>query len=234
MKKILTSLVGVMSVVAVANAEPYVGLNLIYDNIQLDKSFGETISIISETAGIGTYETKDLFSNNYFGASIDAGYQFNDYIGAEAYFQYNFESKTDVSISGHEFLPDGKIWDSKSNFMSGGLDIMGYLPLNSCHSFSLIGTIGGGYYYFKNKTDIPLLTLILGDLYQFDTHEHHFGLRMGAGFQYNFNESMSVRALGRYVMWKHDDSYTTTDTFMDDFTPVNGMWEGSIGIQYKF
>lgn len=229
MKKVLTSLVGVMSVIAVANAEPYVGINLIYDNIQLDKSFGETISILSEMFEIGTYDSKDLFSNNYFGASIDAGYQFNDYLGVEAYFQYNFESKTDVSISGHEFLLDGKIWDSKTNFMSGGLDIMGYLPLNPCHSFSLIGTIGGGYYYFKNKTEITIPFLETSET----QHEHHLGLRMGAGFQYNFNESMSMRALGRYVMWKHDDSYTI-DMFMDDFTPVNGMWEGSIGFQYKF
>lgn len=231
MKKILTSLVGVMSVVAVANAEPYVGLNFIYDNIQLDKSFGETISMPLEGL-IGPYETKDLFANNYFGASIDAGYQFNDYLGAEAYFQYNLESKNDVSVYFPPIL-DGKIWESKSNFMSGGLDIMGYLPLNSCHSFSLIGTIGGGYYRFENKTNISILGITV-DLKQ---HENHFGLRMGAGFQYNFNESTSVRALGRYVMWKHDDSYTY-ETLIEnenpDMIPVNGMWEGSIGIQYKF
>lgn len=221
-----------MSVIAVANAEPYVGINLIYDNIQLDKSFGETISTLTDfmaTIGSidlgGPYETKDLFANNYFGASVDLGYQFNDYIGAEAYFQYNFQSSVDVSFAGE------KIWESKSNFMSGGLDIMGYLPLNSCHSFSLIGTIGGGYYRFETKTEA------LDSFIKYKEHENHLALRMGAGFQYNFNESTSVRALGRYVMWKHDDSYNFESMLSDgiyDLTPVNGMWEGSIGIQYKF
>lgn len=228
MKKVLTSLVGVMSVIAVANAEPYVGINLIYDNIQLDKSFGNLITYnFGEFLG-SSYETKDLFATDSFGASVNAGYQFNDYLGMEVYFQYNLESETDVSISGHELLPDGKIWDSKSNFMSGGLDIMGYLPLNSCHSFSLIGTIGGGYYRFETKIN----TLFSED--EIKEHENHLALRMGAGFQYNFNESVSIRALGRYIAWKHDKSYSLDDLSLDDLTPVNGMWEGSIGFQYKF
>lgn len=218
-----------MSVIAVANAEPYVGINLIYDNIQLDKSFGETVTDLYIFGG--PYDSSDLFAKNSFGASIDLGYQFSDYLGAEAYFQYNLNSSVDVS------LDDEEIWDSKSNFMSGGLDIIGYLPLNSCHSFSLIGTIGGGYYRFENKNTLTFITTET-----IKQHEDHFALRMGAGFQYNFNESMSVRALGRYVMWKHDNGYNVfevIDNLVDynqypDMIPVNGMWEGSVGFQYKF
>lgn len=195
MKKILTSLVGVMSVIAVANAEPYVGVNAIYNNAKFTQP--ELFN--------------DMLERNEFGASVDLGYQFFDYLGAEAYFQYNLPSSTDW------YIGDTKLLETKSNFMSGGLDVLGYLPLNSCHSLNLIGTVGGGYYRFEVKYK---------GIENDTEHENHLALRMGAGFQYNFNESMSIRALGRFITWKSD--------FDNDFDVMKNMWEGSVGFQYKF
>lgn len=227
MKKILTSLVGIVSVVAVANAEPYVGINLMYDNIQLDKSLADgIINPILEISHlyeyIGFQKTEDLFAKNSFGASINAGYLFSDYLGAEAYFQYNLQSSVDVSYDGE------KIWESKSNFMSGGLDIMGYLPLNNSHSFNLIGTVGGGYYRFETTTNVSLLMI------EQKEHENHLALRIGAGVQYDIDATMSIRALGRYIAWEHDKAYSMDDEYLYDLTPVDGMWEASIGFQYRF
>lgn len=201
MKKVLTSLVGVMSVIAVANAEPYVGLNLTYDNMKFTNS-----------------EFNEVFNRNQLGAAIDLGYQFSDYLGVEAYYQYAMPMKKDLKDES-----GAKEAETKLSFMSGGLDIMGYLPLNSCHSLNLIGTIGGGYYRFELKYKEP------NDPEE-KMHENHLAARMGAGVQYNIDESMSVRALGRFITWKADSN----DKATDEHDMMKNMFEASLGFQYKF
>ena len=138
------------------------------------------------------------------------------------------KNSTDENASGYE------IWDAKSNMISGGLDVMGYLPLTD--AWHLIGTVGAGYYHFETETKILPDAGIEGVSRNIKNHENHLGIRMGLGVQYDINEDVSVRALGRYITWKSDDSYSLYKymapiNFYDDMTPVDGIWEISAGVQ---
>jgi len=221
MKKLLTSLVGVMSVVAVANAEPYVGLNFTYNRVGLDSLIGQIMGL----------RTEDIFEPHYFGGSIDVGYQFNDYLSIEGYFQYDPARKQDIDdpYSGEKFA------ESKMSFMSGGIDVLGYLPLNPCHSFNLIGSIGTGYYYLNQQLSGEFVDMMF-DRDPSKFHENHLAARFGIGVQYNFNESTSVRAMGRYITWNRDSTniFSVMGGSADLGDITRYMFEGSVGIQYKF
>ena len=118
-------------------------------------------------------DAKDL-KKGFNSGIINAGVRMED-IGIEGFFQVSGENKnhrTDNTV--------------KTKFNAYGLDMYGYLPLGCEKKFELLGSLGAGIY----------------DIHMKDNSSKHnttrVGYRAGIGAQYNFNENIAARIMGRY------------------------------------
>lgn len=141
----------------------------------------------------------NLLKEDYNGGAVNIGTRLGKYAGLEAYYQMTGERKAK-----HE---SGS--DLKSKFRSYGLDLFGYLPLGCADKVDLLASVGAGNYTLKVKGD---------PTGEYD--KDHMGYRFGIGAQYNFNEHVSARVMGRY---------TYVDTkYLDSLMEVNA------GLRYTF
>ena len=141
----------------------------------------------------------NLLKEDYNGGAVNIGTRLGKYAGLEAYYQMTGERKAK-----HE---SGS--DLKSKFRSYGLDLFGYLPLGCADKVDLLASVGAGNYTLKVKGD---------PTGEYD--KDHMGYRFGVGAQYNFNEHVSARVMGRY---------TYVDTkYLDSLMEVNA------GLRYTF
>ena len=141
----------------------------------------------------------NLLKEDYNGGAVNIGTRLGKYAGLEAYYQMTGERKAK-----HE---SGS--DLKSKFRSYGLDLFGSLPLGCADKVDLLASVGAGNYTLTVKGD---------PTGEYD--KDHMGYRFGVGAQYNFNEHVSARVMGRY---------TYVDTkYLDSLMEVNA------GLRYTF
>lgn len=116
----------------------------------------------------------------YYGADINLGTTYNQYFGTEIFYAQTGSDAKKIS-------EDEKL---KTSYRAYGLDLVGYLPVVS--GFKLTATAGVATYVFKEKTTG-----------QKHSDDEGYGYRFGAGFMYDLNKNISLRALARYINFDH-------------------------------
>lgn len=145
------------------------------------------------------YGYEELVAENYNSFNLNVGTKFNKNFGVEAFYQKS--AREDKSVYG--------VVTTKGEFDAYGVDFAGYLPLTE--NLEGIASIGLGHYTFKVSA--------LGG----SDDESNMGYRLGLGAQYNINENVGVRVMGRFV--GIDDG---------DDGVVNNLTEFTAGIRYTF
>ena len=133
------------------------------------------------------------------GGKIALGTEYNKYFGTEVFYQRTASDRVHTANGTNEY-----------SLQSYGIDAYGYLPLGCDQVWSLVGTAGFAFEDVKYK-------------HPEDNRgtEHGVGYRLGAGFEYDVNANVSVRALYRY-------------TFTDKLGGLDHMNEYSLGVKYAF
>ena len=153
-------------------------------------------------ADISKIDNKQYFNHQFNSGDINVGVRMGKYMGVEAFFQKSMEEKKTVFNT----------IKTKADFYAYGLDLMGYMPVHE--KIELIGALGVAQYDVTAKARNT----------ETGAKIHHddsgFGIRMGAGVQYNITDNVAVRALGRYT-WLDVDN-------------VNHLKEFVIGARYSF
>lgn len=187
--------------------KPYVGADL-------QRSM---YSYKSEDLGGGaSFDYEKVLEDDIDGINLHVGNRFHKYFGAElGYFHSREESKSVAAGSevgtGVVLTADGK---TKLKTQGFTLDALGYLPVTPDEKLELIGTAGATWTKAKLKYDID------GVLSENGT-ESEWGLRGGAGAQYNFTENLNIRGLVRYQTADFDDL-------------ADRAWTVSTGVNYTF
>ncbi len=104
---------------------------------------------------------------------------------------------------------NSKLGQTKTEYKVYGLDGVGYLPVTS-NVQALFG-VGLGYYEIKTKYK---------DASFGHKEDSHYGLRTGAGLQYNINDNLAARMMLRY-------HYIDTDV-------IDQMTDLTVGVRYYF
>lgn len=147
---------------------------------------------------------RDFFNNKYEGISISGGGRFSDDIGIEAF--YTKSNKTSKNIGNGDHV--------EASYMALGADVLFYSAFTK--ESDLIMAFGLGYYDFNAKLKDG--TGILPDE---DDDEETLGVRIGLGWQFNLNDHISVRFMGRFVPMYSNDV-------------IKNMTELSAGFRYMF
>lgn len=173
-----------------AELNPYVGLDYVYSKAHF------------KSGTLSGFSTNNL-KKNYNSGAINLGVRPDQYFSLEAFFQQSDSQKghryDDTALSGRNHV--------KSEFYAYGLDAYGYMPIG-CNGFNLLGTVGLANYNFKIKSD------------RNSVDKQRIGYRAGLGAQYDINENLAVRVVGRY-------SYINS-RYLDDLKEVTA------GIRYTF
>lgn len=133
------------------------------------------------------------------GGKVALGTEYNKYFGTEVFYQFTGSDRVHASDGTNEY-----------SMRSYGLDVYGYLPLGCDQVFSLVGTAGIADIDIKYKNPEESRGT-----------ENGLGYRLGAGFEYDVNSNVSVRALYRY-------------TFTDKIHSLDHINEYSVGVKYAF
>ncbi len=215
----LFSVIGCVSAVVMcesakagSNIRPYIGLNFTYAHANLNDELGDLASYISGY----DFGTDDLINPNTVGFTANIGAQFNKYLGAELFLNYT-ASTAEVSFYDNYATVVATMKNNGSSFGIGA-DVIGSLQISDS-DFSMLGSIGGGYYNFKLKVNYE------DYLYKYSDsgNEKHFGFRLGIGGQYAFTDNFAARTLVRYVIINSDEQDL-----------IKGMLDWSIGLKCTF
>lgn len=133
------------------------------------------------------------------GGKVAVGTEYNKYFGTEVFYQRTGSDRVHSSEGTNEY-----------SLQSYGLDVYGYLPLGCDQVLSLVGTAG-----------ISNVDVIYKDAGKKRETENGLGYRLGAGFEYDINSNVSIRALYRY-------------TFTDKVNGLDHISEYSLGVKYAF
>lgn len=144
--------------------KPLVGLDYVYSQANYENS-----------------ETEDLLAKSFNSYSVSAGLKFNNYIGAEAFYQQSADEDKNIL---------GNALKTTTSFNAYGLDVIGYVPLNP--QFNLLASAGLAQY------DVDIKEKVLG--YADTSSDDGLGYRFGLGAQYNLNEHVGFRTMARYVV----------------------------------
>lgn len=145
----------------------------------------------------------DLWEDKLNAFAISAGVKINKYFGIEAFYQQSEEAEKSHNIY---YLYNQYSIDATIKYKAYGVDFISYAPIHK--NIDLIGMIGTAYY----DADVSL-----GDI---TVSEGKFGFRLGAGIQFNFNEQVSLRIMGRH-------NYTNIEG-------AKNMLDVTAGIRYYF
>ena len=125
--------------------------------------------------------------------------EYNKYFGTEVFYQRTASDRVHSADGTNEY-----------SLQSYGIDAYGYLPLGCDQVWSLVGTAGFAFEDVKYKNPEENRGT-----------EHGVGYRLGAGFEYDVDANVSVRALYRY-------------TFTDSLGGLDHINEYSLGVKYAF
>ncbi len=159
------------------------------------------------------YNTKP----NFWGAVV--GLQLNRYMGIEAFYQKSDKATKSFHEATTEFS-DASLKTSMS-YKAYGVDLLGYLPLYD--SLDLVLGLGLAKHDFSASVDVSIFNNSIDRSYKY--HEKvsadSMAGRFGLGLQYNINEHLALRAMGRYIDFFDDDEFEK-------------MIEFSLGLRYFF
>ncbi len=147
-----------------------------------------------------------VLEDKYHSFNLNAGARFNKYVGVEAFYQKSGEEEKSVVDV------DGDTLKAKTRFDAYGLDVAGYLPLTE--KLEGVASVGLAHYKFKLKA---------GGDYEGSESESNMGYRLGLGAQYNFDEHVALRVMGRFVQ---------LDDGSDD--AIKNLAELTAGVRYTF
>lgn len=179
--------------------KPYIGVDL-QQNMTDYKS--------AVVPGVGNVEGNDLFEDKLIGANIHAGIRPHENIGLELGFFKTQEGEQDFFIG---VTPA----NSELSLQGFTLDAIGYLPLGA--GFDLIGSAG----IIHTKADLKINTILGPD----KLSESELEWRIGAGAQYQINDSLSTRAMIRYQ---------PSDFTLYGYSVTDDIWTLSFGLNYHF
>ena len=121
--------------------------------------------------------------------SVNVGYNFSENFGVEAFYQ----------ASGSEDDHYFGVWNSldslsaETDFQAYGVDLMAYLKTTDKVDWVL--SAGLAQYEYKTKFKYRYLNLYREQ----EIEEDGLGIRFGTGFQINFDDYVSFRAMYRYI-----------------------------------
>lgn len=181
MKKLLLLSVFIPST-AFAGWTPYVGIDAQRTDYDYNSDY--------DYGGGVTLDGNAILEDSLNGLNIHVGNKFNEYVGVElGIFKNKDESKATETGDDIGSINSPTDFTTKAETRGITLDALGYYPIHE--KFDLIGTVGVSYTDAKFTLDIPGIGSDSVD-------ESEFGLRAGAGGQFNINEQVNVRALARY------------------------------------
>lgn len=138
----------------------------------------------------------ELFNDKFNSLNVTAGVKIGQYVGLEAFFQKSGDSTKTVY----------DIYETTLSFHAYGADLAFYIPLVSQYEqknsynfhyytpVNLLAAIGVGQY----KAAVKLEDVKIGKISK-------TAPRFGAGLQFNFNDTLALRTMGRYVLFDDED-----------------------------
>ena len=177
----------IFSLLSAANAyavpnRVYVGTDFIYDFNKVDggPSFSNINPPVSQSV-----EAPDSMVN----AAINAGYNFSENFGVEVFYQASgTHDKTYDNIASLNSQ-----LSAETSYQAYGLDMMAYIK--STDKVDWLLSAGVAQYNFETEFKYSA-----GGIEKKVTEkDDSIGLRLGAGFQINFDDYISFRAMYRYI-----------------------------------
>lgn len=138
----------------------------------------------------------EINKDNMNAGAVSLGVKFHQNFALETFYQQSEKAKKNLGVF---FIQDeyGRIYEDNMKtsvqYKAFGLDLIGSVPVYGKLEF--LGTIGTGYYKAKVK-----LKQTINEISATTTNsasEHKWGIRVGAGLQYNFTEHLAARVMVR-------------------------------------
>lgn len=161
----------------------YVGADYIVHQNSTDRN-GPTFRSINPNINFPTEYPEDFSL-----PSVNIGYNFSENFGIEAFYQSS--SSEDDRYFG--------VWNSldtlgaETDFQAYGVDLMAYLKTTDKVDWLL--SAGIAQYEYETKFKYRYLNLYRSEKIE----EDGLGIRLGTGFQINFDDYVSFRAMYRYI-----------------------------------
>lgn len=185
--------------------KPYVGLDYVHSWTDVE----------TEELDDGT-EIKDNKDHMNAGA-ISVGAKFHPNFAVEAFYQQSDKAKKNL---GDFIYPDdqGGVFPASMKtevkYKAFGLDLVGSIPVYD--KLEILGTVGTGYY----KVNMKAKYTVAGISGSLSDSENKWGIRIGAGAQYNFDEHWSARIMLR-----------NTNTRIEGFKNITDV---TAGVRFNF
>jgi len=145
-----------------------------------------------------------MVPGKYHSGSLVAGAKISPYFAVEAFGELSkHATKKYFGVKSH------------TEYGAYGMDAFGILPLGCYGEWELLGTAGIGRYRSEQKFGPKSL-----DFGPFGATAHIWGVRLGAGVQYNLTENWGVRAMYRHIAFHNKDP--------------RGFDTMSLGVRYAF
>lgn len=152
--------------------KPYLGLDYVHSWLEIDKEeiLDTEQKLAKDKVSAGSFSLGAKFHQNF---AIEAFYMQSAKSKKTSNFpNYNASMKTDVKY---------KVF---------GADLIGSAPIYN--NLEFLGSIGAGYYRFSENAKAYVNS---NEILDFSHSSHKWGLRLGIGAQYNFNEHIAARVM---------------------------------------
>lgn len=160
------------------------------------------------------HASKEIVEDTYNFFGFNAGARLNKWFSVSAFFQQSDTTEITVGdVTG--------TFDSSLDFSAWGAEAAFYLPVSSYADFFVMA--GGGYYSAKLEEEFRAASTGV-DIEISKTKDSFFGARVGAGMEFKFNDSLSVLAAGRYVIFDEKK----------EAVRLKNMSEFSLGVRLYF
>ncbi len=130
---------------------------------------------------VGDDLLRDYVGHRFNSFNVSLGLRFGQYIGLEAFYQKSDDAEKDVYG-----------FNVATNFYAYGADLNFYIP-TQFRSLEVLVALGAGQYEFE--AELKGLA---------SESEKKFAPRAGLGLQYNINEYIGIRGMGR-IVWLNSD-----------------------------
>lgn len=160
------------------------------------------------------HASKEIVEDTYNFFGFNAGVRLNKWFSVSAFFQQSDTTEiTAGDITG--------TFESALDFSAWGAEAAFYIPAGRYADFFV--TAGGGYYSAKLEEEFRAASSGI-DIEISKTKDSFFGARVGGGVEFKFNDSLSVLAAGRYVIFNEKK----------ETVRLKNMSEFSLGVRIYF
>lgn len=186
--------------------QPYVGLDYVHS----------WTDVVTEEIDDGT-EIKENKDNLNAGA-ISLGAKFHPNFAVEAFYQQSDKAKKNLGDFVYVDDVSGDAYDvnlkTEVKYKAFGMDLLGSIPVYD--KLEVLGSLGAGYY----KVNYKVIAKSGGIVGTDSDSDNKWGIRIGAGLQYNFDEHISARMMLR-----------NTNTRIEGYKNITDI---TAGIRYYF